>query len=317
MNKFSVLILVVTAMAWSASSNAAYQSQTLIRYSNGLIQTLPAVTVPEYLIYAPGQKTPTKISNAALLYDKRNPLPPLTVMGANYGFMANGTMVTVSESGSLYYKGKIPYQPSLNGGNYFINKGTNELITIDSEGYFNATGKIATNLRILGGNFYIDQAGIMTTIKHSGMAPGNPLGQVTQKDGWNFNDVVKAGGNFMVKTDGTIIAIDSQTGFFSDPQKVDSYPMQLGGNYFIGQDRILYTVSSKGQVQKWQLVNGEMKTFGYSYMIDQDGDFIFVDGEGIPHTSLVNVSTTGIESKVVTRITNKIDQYLSFTRRTE
>ncbi len=317
MKKIPVLFLVLTALVMTASANAAYQSQTLIRFSNGLIQTLPAVTVPEYLIYVPGQKTPTKISNAALLYDKRNPLPPMTVMGANYGFMSNGVLVTVSESGSLYYKGKISYQPSQNGGNYFINKGTNEVITIDSEGYFNATGKIATNLRILGGNFYIDQAGTLTTIKHSGIAPGNPIGQVTQKDGWNFNDVVKAGGNFMVKTDGTIIAIDSETGFFTDAQKVDSYPMQLGGNYFIGQDHILYTVSNKGLVRKWQLINGEMKTFGYSYMIDADGDFIFVDGNGNPHTSLVNVSTTGIESKVVTKITNKIDQYLSFTRRTE
>ena len=317
MKKAPVLILILAALMLNASARAAYQSQTLIRYSNGLIQTLPAMTLPEYSVYGPDHKNPTKVFNAALLYDKRNPLPPMTVMGANYGFMANGTLVTVSETGSLFYKGKIPYTPSLYGGTYFVNKGTNELITIDSGGFFNATGKTATNLRILGGNFYIDQAGTLTTIKHAGAAFGNPLGQVTQKDGWSFNDVVKAGGNFMVKADGTIIAVDSDNGFFSDVQKVDTYPVQLGGNYFIGQNNVLYTVSSKGVVKKWQPIIGTMKVFGYSYMIDADGDFIFVDGDGVPHTSLVNVSTTGIESKVITKITNKIDNYQSFTRRTE
>ncbi len=328
MIRFSFVWSILIALSLATPAMAAFQSQTFIRFSNRMIQALPAVTVDEYLIWVPGVRTPTKVKNAALLYDKRNPLPSVSIMGANYAFLTNGTMVTVNEAGSFYYKGKIPYQPESTGGNYFINKGTREIIVIDSEGFYVSTGKTAPAIRLHGGNFFIDQSGVLTTIRHCGVDPtdknvdliGSPELLVTAKDypgHADFSDVLKVGGNFMVKVDGTIVGVNSENGFFTDPQRVDAQPSKIGGNYFIGHDNVLYTVSSLGEVKKWQPINGAMKYFGYSYMIDADGDFIFVDGNGIPHTELVNVSTTGVESKVVNRISTSLETYQGFTRRTQ
>ena len=307
---------LATLMMMGTSAQAAFQSQTLLRIaggtSGGLIQTLPAVTVDEYSLFTPGFKEPFKVKTAGLLYDKRNPLPSLMVIGANYAFFAGGAMVTVREDGTLDYKGRVSMQPGSIGGNYFLNKGTNEVIAIDSAGFYNSTGKIANNVRLLGGNFFIDQSGVLTTIKHMGTEPGNPLGMVTVKEGSNFSDAVRAGGNYFIKVDGSVVGIASETGFFTDAQKVESRAKQLGGNFFISEDKTLYTVNEKGQVQKQMPIIGEMKSFGYSYMIDSDGDFIFVDGKGIPHTELVRVSSTGIKSAVVTKMNDTLDTHENF-----
>ena len=306
-------MVALAVLMLGTSAHAAFQSQTLLRLSNdGLIQTIPAVTVNEYAIYAPGSKQPQIVKNAALLYDKRNPLPALTVMGANYAFFSGGLMATVSENGSFNYKGKVLVQPGALGGNFFLNKDTSEIIAIDSAGFYNYTGKIANNIRLIGGNFYIDQAGTLTTIKHMGAEPGNPLGMVTVKEGYNFSDAVRVGGNFFVKVDGSVVGISSETGFFTMPQMVESLPKQLGGNYFISADNTLYTVSNEGVVKKQLPIVGEMKTFGYSYMIDGDGDFIVVDGLGNPHTEIVRVSSTGVKSELIKNMKSSLDPHQSF-----
>lgn len=309
----AVLTLILANFMVSPAAKAAFQSQTLMRFGNsGMILTLPSVTAPEYSIYTPGKKDPLKIQNAALLYDKRNPLPSLLMVGANYAFFAGGVLATISEDGSLYYKGKTAYSPGALGGNYFLNAGTDEVIAVDSAGYFVATGVYGKNIRLLGGNFFIDGSGVMTTIKHMGAVAGSPLGMLTIKDGWNFSDVVRAGGNFMVKVDGTIVGVNSENGFFTEPQAIESPVKQIGGNYFITQDKTLYTVTDQGIVRKNLPIIGEMKTYGYSYMIDGDGDFIFVDGMGVPHTQLVRVSTTGIKSEVIQQIKESLSVQQNF-----
>jgi hypothetical protein len=317
MKKNMLSAFVLAPLMLGLTAQAAYQSQTLLRYAgsgaeNGLIQTLPAVTAQEFNIYTPGFREPFKVKGAALLYDKRNPLPSLMMVGGNYAFFKGGIMATVSEDGSLYYKGKTSVQAGAMGGNYFLNLGTNEVITIDSAGFYNSTGKIANNVRLLGGNFYIDQSGTMTTIKHMGSEPGNPLGMLTVKEGWNFNDVVRAGGNFMMKVDGSIVGVNSENGFFTEPHKLDSNVKQIGGNYFITEDKTLYTVTHQGEVKKQMPIIGEMKYYGYSYMIDGDGDFIYVDGQGVPHTEMVRVSTTGVKSEVLKQITGTMDTHQNF-----
>ena len=328
MNKqiFSTLIL---AMMLAASAHAANQSQTLLRYStdDGLIQTLPAVTVDPYQLAVPGG-TPTPIKNAALLYDKRNPLPSLLMIGGNYAFFQGGLLATVDENGSLLFKGNVPYYPGTIGGNFFLNKGSNEVILIDSAGYYNSTGRIEGAIRLVGGNFYIDQAGVMTTIKHigipsaSGISGGNSVGMMTRWDLPNqvVSDAIKAGGNYYEKVDGTVVTINSD-GLFSMPIKNDTRPKKIGGNFFIGEDGSLYTISAAGIQLKYLIsdsgtdlapIIAKAKNFGYSYLIASDGTFIFIDGKGVPHTELVNVSTTGIKSELVHQLKGTLDTHQNF-----
>lgn len=301
-NKLNAVILSVVS-AIGLSAHAASQSQTMIRHRDGLIQTFPANALEKYNLYTPGVKDPFELKNTALLFDKRNPLPKLTYQGGNYAFFEGGVLATIDENGGFWYKGKTIYKPEAFGGNYFFNKDSHELITIDSAGYYNSTGISENAPRLLGGNFYINQVGLLTTIKHVGAEPGNPVGMVTQKNGWNFNDAIRAGGNWFEKINGTIVTIDSETGFFSDKAYTpDSLPKVIGGNYYVGNDGFLYTISNKGVLKKNMPVLGDMSIFGYSYMIANDGYFIFVDSNGNPHTEMVQVSTTGIKSEVITTI---------------
>ena len=119
-NALSALVLSIYVLMGTSSQAAfqtGFQSQTLLRLSgDGLIQTIPAVTVGEYNIFAPG-KAVQKVENAALLYDKRNSLPSTLSMGGNYAFFNGGVLVTVSEDGSLSYKGKVAVQPGSMRGN--------------------------------------------------------------------------------------------------------------------------------------------------------------------------------------------------------
>ncbi len=321
--KWKSVLTAVVVMGAAVSAHAvvvplfpvratADQSQTLISFSDGLIQTLPSVTVPEYSIYQPGVKTPTIVKNAALLYDRLNSLPRVSVMGANYVFFQDGAIAAVSYKGSLYYYGKTPFSPGIVGGNYFVDRKTNQVMAVDSSGFFVLTGVTAPSIRLAGGNFYIDQQGQLTTVKHEGVAPGNGSQMLTVKTGWDFSTAKWAGGNYFIKTDGTLVGINSENGFFLDLQKPDAYPQQIGGNYFIGTDNVLYTISNKGVLTKWNPIIGQMRYFGYSYLIDRDGDFIFIDGNGVPHTEMVRVSSTGIKSELVKKISTMIFSHQSF-----
>lgn len=321
-SSFSAFVFAIFALS-APDVYAAHQSQTILRLTSGMIQTLPAVVAEEYKIFTPGVKEPFVVKKAGLLYDKRNPLPMLLTAGANYAFFKGGVMATVDEVGGLLYKGKVPFEPAESGlgGVFFLNKGTSEVIAVDSAGFYNSTGVIASNVRLMGGNFYIEdqlsgsaRTSVLTTIKHMGTEPGNPLGMVTKKEGWDFSDAIIAGGNWFEKVDGSIVGIASETGYFTESQKVESRPKKIGGNYFISDDGVLYTVDSAGKVKKQMPIIGEMSAYGYSYMIADDGYFIFVDGDGTPHTQLVRVSTTGIKAELVSKISGSLDTHQNFTQ---
>lgn len=299
----------------SVAAEAAHQSQTLIRFSTGAIQTLPAVTADFNL--TPGAPTASIVKNAGFLYEKGSSAATILSMGANYALNADGSILTVSENGFLF-NNKTTYSASAIGGNYFVNKGTNEVIVVDSSGCFSPSMTIANNVRLLGGNFFIDQAGLLTTIKHMGVgvnglaAPCSVVGMVIPKMGLgDFSSAIKAGGNYFLNVDGTIVGINSENGFFTSPQKVDSTPKQIGGNYFVGEDKVLYTVSDQGFVMKKSPVLGKILVYGYSYLLADDGYFIFVDGKGIAHTELVQVSGTG-SGKVVSQIQGSFSLPTSF-----
>ncbi len=295
-----------------------YQSQTFFRltdagFENGLIQVIPAVTVKDYYYWVPGVKETQHALNTALLYDKRNPLPPSAVFGGNYSFYQGGYMATITADGFFQYKGKSFFTPDRIGGVYFTEKGTNNLVVVDSYGYFFNTFNPTPTIALAGGNFFIDKDGALTTIKSSGMSPGNGVGMVTRYNpntpGFNFSDVWVVGGNYFVKNDGNVVTVASTTGFFSSPY-VDSRPKLMGGNYYIGFDDFLYTVSADGTLNKDTDHNtlGEIPVLmGYSFVKFSDGSFWMVDGDGQVHDSMVRVSTTGIKSAVVGTLKQNIE----------
>ena len=205
-------------------------------------------------------------------------------------------MATISADGLFNYKGSTSFKPKVIGGVYFTDQDTRNLVLIDSYGYYFNTFTAAPEIRLAGGNYYIDVNGVLTTIKSMGIAPGNGVGMVTVKTGLDFSLATLAGGSFFVMADGTVNTISSITGFVSAPYTPDSAPSIIGGNYFVGADHILYTIDSDGNLNKNPdfTVNSTPALVGYSFLRFSDGSFIFVDGLGNPHRTILEVSSTGV-----------------------
>ncbi len=308
-----------SAMA-GATDPHPYQSQTIFRLRpqagsvSGLIEVLLPKSIPQYTYFLPGDPSAHQETNIQAVYDKRNPLTETDAAGTNYLFTKGGYLSTVDAQGLLLYKGRVSYQPEILGGVYFIDANQHQVIAIDSYGYYVETGISISNPKVVGGNYLIDRDGVLTTIKSIGVEPASDLGIATRKTGWTFNDVISAGGNFFARSDGSVVTINSVNGFFDDSNQGLSKPYRSGGNFFIGEDCILYTVTFDGKIKANPdfMINSDPVMLGYSFMKQSDGKLISIDSDGVPHRSMMRVSTTGIRSRPIQSFEEELDQKAIF-----
>ena len=299
-----------------------YQSQSFFRLGEssldaGLIQVVVPKAVSEYRFWLPGNPDQQLRKNALLMYDKRNPLPATEFAGTNYIFTKGGYFATITADGFLKYKGKVAFRPEVSGGVWFIVEGSRELYAVDSFGYDVNTGLKVEGVRVIGGNYLIDSSGTLITIKSAGAGIGSPVGIATRKDGWNFSNVVRAGGNYFLRADGTLVTIDSTKGFFNETGPAESRPLLQGGNYFVGEDRILYSVGFDGKVRKNPDIQlgGNPIVIGYSVIKFEDGLIAAVDADGKVHRQLIRISTTGVRAKVMNTLDVDLDPASFFVPR--
>jgi hypothetical protein len=299
--RFLIQVIFLVSSIPVFAGDFPYQSQSFIRFPSvsgrpGLIQILVPEAVESFSYRLPGEREWRVEKDAMLLYDKRNSLPEIGHAGGNFMFFKNGHLATISAGGSLFYLGAVGVTPSVTGGVYFVDAATGELCVVDAFGYWMRTGIRPGPIRVVGGNYFITASGGLTTIRSVGIAPGNPAGAVIEKTGWSFAGVRQAGGNFFVRADGGVVTIDSETGFFRDAVFPDAPPAISGGNYFIGEDRLLYTVSFDGKLYRntGQEIPVPPRRRGYAFLQPGEGRVIAIDSRGVPHRSLLRVSTTGV-----------------------
>ncbi len=290
-----------------------YQNQGFIRFKSsnaalGTFATLPAMATPTYTFTPVGQRLTQVVPNAALMFDKSAPVTDLVAIGSNYAVDSAGYLISVSSSG-FFFVNKTTFKPSLVGGVYFTQKGSNNLIVIDSAGYFSDTFKPAPAIRLAGGNYFIDHTGVLTTIKAMGVSPGNAVGMVIQKDGVDFSDAEIAGGNFFVRKNGKAVTVSSLTGFYSDDYPLTAKPKFVGGNYYIGEDHKLYTFAADGSAPvAYSLPAGTAPVgMGYSFFQLSDGSLRTIDSTGFPHSTLIHVSATGTRVEALTSFPSTVD----------
>jgi len=296
-----------------AQDTHPFQSQSFFRLGEnamdpGMIQVILPKAVPEYHFWVAGNSEQQVESNALLMFDKRNPLPPTEFAGSNYLFTRGGYFATITADGFLNYKGRVAFRPAVLGGVWFIIEGTRELYAVDSYGYYVSTGIRVDTVKVAGGNYLIDGNDTLITIKSMGQVPGSPVGLATLKTGWSFPGVQVAGGSFFVKSDGTLVTVDSTNGFFNELVP-GARPAIVGGNYFVGEDRVLYTVTCEGRLiqNPSVVVRSQPILTGYSALKLEDGLVVAVDSDGVPHGTLVRVSTTGVRVKVVRTLDVDVD----------
>jgi hypothetical protein len=290
-----------------------FQSQITIRSNgagleNGNVQVMPAVTVGEYKYHVPGILDLQSAFNTALLYEKRNPLGATVAAGGNYTFYDGGYMSTIDANGTFLYKGDVTFKPAILGGVYFTDSVSGHIVLVDSYGFYWDSMTAAPSIRMAGGNYFIDTTGVVTTFKSVGTDIGNGTGMMTVKIGMDFSSAKLAGGNFFVLGDNSIVTVNSVNGFVSMPYTVTTTVKVVGGNYFIGDDNFLYTIDNQGVLNKnTSYVVGQPVLRGYSFLRFADGTFIFVDGSGMPHRSILDVSSTGIQVENLTQLPITID----------
>ncbi len=300
----SLLLLSILGLGLSAHADTfvdphPYQTQTLIRYlkgenpaESGTIYKMQA-NASDYTYWVPGEG-PQKIPNTPVMYAYENGLAPISVMGGNYFFFKDNTFGTLSADGIFTYNpAPRQWQPGVVGGVFYTKQGTEELVMIDSFGNEYSDTKIITpNIRLAGGNFFIDEEGYLTTFKSAGEmmtrwnAAGNP----------KYPGAFAVGGNYFAIRDTVngkptvkLVTIDSQTGFYSAPFTPDTQPKFFGGNYYIDQNDVLFTVDSRGISYKTDPLRPNPIVKGYSYILYGDGSISFIDHSGAVRDSMTLV----------------------------
>ena len=263
-----------------------YQTQMMLRQSDGLIQTIPAFTT-NYSLKIPGQLEPRMMKDSAMLYDITNPYTGVSAMGVNWGFFQadeGDTLVTITAGGRLWVKGVKSYRPAVKGGVYFLKAGNMELVTVNSISNTFETNSFFGMPRFVGGNFFIDEDNNLVTIKSTG------LFTVWTGVQEYVSQAKKVGGNYFVKNDEVIEGVSSIDGMLK-AYVPDAPAKWLGGNYFIGTDNILYTVSNLGVLEKRPeyKFTARPSVMGYSFIKNADGSFVYIDGAGLPHNTMIRV----------------------------
>ena len=306
----STLMAHAEPMAAPTPDPHPYQSQMMLRQTSGLIQTLPAFTT-NYSLKIPGQVNPRMMMDSAMLYDIPNPFSGITTMGANWGFLKaddGDTLITIEAGGKLWSWGNKNYRAAVKGGVYFLKAGNFELVTVNSAANIFETGAVYGMPRIVGGNFFIDENNTLVYITSTG-------NYYSLSGSSNVAMVKRAGGNFMEKTDGSIMGVSSINAA-NDPKAVtltffkpDSPVKWLGGNYFIGEDSVLYTVDNKGMLKRNPdfTFTARPKIMAYSFIQAMDGSFVYVDGSGVPHNMMIRVWPSATKAMPVLQFNATLD----------
>ena len=318
----TTLLLSVSSVFAQTSDPHPFQTQTLIQFVPNMQQQGIGLQGSLYKVSADAQdfsftipgEDPTEIKNTVQMVEhRRNPLPEITLMGGNYFFFKGDRFATLSADAQYLNYDPVPktWEPEVMGGVFFTKKSSDEVVMVDSYGnLFSETHLYANHIKIAGGNFFIDQDGVLTTFKASGAVVNGMQtyqGMMIQKNGPNdprFSEIAGVGANYFVyhvrskntrgpqKDTLKLVSINSENGFYQSPVVLKSKPKFYGGNYFIGEDYLLYTIDSQGGFhQNQRILYSPILVMGYSYFLHENGQFTVVDQKGNPHTSITRIST--------------------------
>ncbi|MBS1958695.1 MAG: hypothetical protein JST80_04405 [Bdellovibrionales bacterium] len=317
--------LGTAAFAQTAAPDARlYQTTTYLRLASGIFDTLPAQTY-DFAILDPKSFRPildpltgeARIDHAqSYMFDNRTPFKKIVVAGSNYAITEDNFMIAFSSlmDKPILIPGKIDFEVADASGVYFVKKGTREIVTVSSTGAVNrSTGQIAPAIRLKGGNFFVDADNNLWTV--------NYLGVINKLNNYKVPLAQLAGGNFFYQSDGKIVTIGSDgfppkdaNGLWSTGFMPTAKPKTFGGNYYIGDDNVIYTVSYDGKSYKnGSVPAGKIRTLGYTYAVMDNGSFFHVDGLGVVHLDAVKVSPTKTSYVKISKMSEAIDPSSVYT----
>lgn len=244
----------------------------------------------------------------------------LSSFAQSYLVMENGAILTTDTSGFIYDFGHdaVPQKITLRGGQYFVEEG-NILTTVDENGMlFRKYDLIPSNLIGKGINYFISEEGFLFTFDRAGVLKvteseiyksadsfGGRFFTVTDNkkfekkifvvnaDGkivkpivpdLDLQEIISLGGNYFMTNRGMLYSITQDGEVFAEKDLLVGNLQKKGGNFFVDSLGIIYTVTDAGEILipsiPVNLKTDAIKKTGSNYFIDHSGAFFVVDKDG-------------------------------------
>ncbi|MFP5386428.1 MAG: hypothetical protein ACLGHN_10140 [Bacteriovoracia bacterium] len=239
----------------------------------------------------------------------------------SYLIMDNGIVLTTDSAGFSYDFGHyaFPQKVTLKGGQYFVEEG-NILATIDENGLlFRKYELIPETILGKGINYFLSDEGFLYAIDKKGYVKvseselyknatkfgGNYFtvtpdpekkefdlyvvtseGQVVKADvpSLKTQEIISYGGNYFMTNRGIVFTVSNDGSVIPMDHMRVGIITKKGGNFFTDSSGYFYTVSATGELNMPPLpVNmrvGTVLKLGSNYFIDQAGKFFVVDKDG-------------------------------------
>ena len=235
--------------------------------------------------------------------------------------MDNGITITTDRSGYVYDFGHyaFPSKVTLKGGQYFVEEG-GILATVDEKGLFYRKYElIPDKIKGKGINYFLSDEGTLYTVSKTGFVTlmESEVFQKSVNFGGNYftvdldpekkmlelrvingsgavvapevpnlkiKDIISFGGNYFMTNRGIVYSV-SETGEVMPHEDMRiGILAKKGGNYFVDSSGYLYTVSESGTLKMPNLpLNlrvSSIHKLGSNYFIDLSGKLFVVDKEG-------------------------------------
>lgn len=244
----------------------------------------------------------------------------LNAFSQSYLIMDNGITLTTDTAGFTYDFGHyaFPQKVILRGGQYFVEEG-GILATIDENGlFFRKYELIPEKIKGKGINYFLSEEGAMYTVNKQGfvtltenelykkaMSFGGRYFTVQAEEGKDLElytvdemgvvakatvpslkvkDIISHGGNYFMNNRGVVFSVSSTGAVVPHDDVRVGVIAKKGGNFFVDSSGYFFTVSQSGVLKMpalpMSLKISSIHKVGTNYFIDLSGKLYTVDKEG-------------------------------------
>jgi hypothetical protein len=239
----------------------------------------------------------------------------MNAFSQSYFVLENGITLTVDKSGYVYDFGHYTPVPrvTVKGGQYLV-EDANVIVTIDDQGSpFRKYEILPKEIKGKGFNYFIGTNGVLYTIDSMGIVAlieGDTKILNASKFGGNFfivdeeiyvvsntgayftvaveglkaSDIIAFGGNYFMTNRGVLYTVSVDGKIVSKAQNRVGIIVKKGGNYFVDTTGMLYTIADDGSLKMPALPVSlriqAMSRLGANYFMDGNGKLFTVDKEG-------------------------------------
>lgn len=233
----------------------------------------------------------------------------------SYFVLDNGVTISVDSMGFIYdYAHYTPLNRLTLKGGQFLLEDNNILVTVDEKGsFFRKLEVLPTKVIGKGHNYFIGDTGTIYTIDTLGyvaVTENDPKAKAATKFGGTFfttedeffvvtpdgkyapvvieglkpSDIHTFGGNYFMTNRGVLYTVSEDGQIISKKASRIGIILKKGGNYFVDTTGMIYTVTQTGELKSPGLPVSlrvqAMTKLGVNYFMDGSGKLFTVDKEG-------------------------------------